>query len=232
MSHYRVAVFANSPHEFDELLAPYSENNEEYFEFFPLTGEELDNVYIDFNNRRDTFETFEEYVEDYGYKYDNGQIGHFYNPNAKWDYYSLDGGDWMFEMKHGECYDDEGNARKNQFNYKNKSFNKTELTRKWKKNKKLAEEKEGSDEVKNLHIKFAKYFMDDNPNLEDYLYKNSLEYPYAFITPDGEWHAPGTVGWFATSNDTAESMLAYVKEWEQWINSDENPYVNFVDCHI
>lgn len=55
---------------------------------------------------------------------------------------------------------------------------------------------------------------------------------YAFVTPDGKWHAPGKIGWFATSDDTAESFDTYIKEWNDYISSDEDPYVSIVDMHI
>ena len=181
MSHYRVAVFANNPYQFDELLAPYSETDEEYFEFMPLDDDGYQFARAAYDRMPDDVkpESFERFLTDEGYVNDpvSGEVGYMANPNAKWDYYTLDGGDWMFSLKKGEQYDKNGNARKNQFNYKD-------------------------------------------------------DYPYAFITPDGEWHAPGRVGWFAMSDDTPESIAAYEAEWKAWIASPENPYVNFVDCHI
>lgn len=232
MSHYCVAVFTNHPDDVEELLAPYNETDESYFEFTALTDEEMDKAYRRFNERHDLFESFDQYMDDYGYEQEDGVYGFYHNPNAKWDYYTLDGRDWAFELKNGETYDEDGYARKNQFVYKNHKFNKAQLTAEWKKNKKLADENEGSDPEKNMDIRFARYFMSNNPDLEGYLYKNSIEYPYAFVTPDGEWHAPGNVGWFGSSDETPDDAVAYVKEWEAYINSEENPYVNFVDCHI
>ena len=56
--------------------------------------------------------------------------------------------------------------------------------------------------------------------------------PYAFITPDGKWHAPGRVGWFAISDESADDWNKYVEEWDAFLASDGNPYVSIVDCHI
>ena len=56
--------------------------------------------------------------------------------------------------------------------------------------------------------------------------------PYAFVTPDGVWHAPGRVGWFAMSDETAESMNKYYKEWCDFIDNGPDCYVSLVDCHI
>lgn len=233
MSHFRVAVFANNPHDFDELLAPYGENSEEYFEFNALTDEEIQKLKNDY--RSNNYPSFEEYVTDAGYVNDtvSGVVGFMANPNAKWDWYSLNGGDWQFDMLPGQTYDDDCEARKNQFDYSNKDYRESELIEHYNEMKKLAESTATpKEDEQDLDIRRAKWFMEDYPKLEYYLRCNKLNYPYAFITPDGEWHSPGTVGWFAVSDDTPDSMQAYLDEWEAYVNSKENPYVNFVDCHI
>ena len=56
--------------------------------------------------------------------------------------------------------------------------------------------------------------------------------PYAFITPDGIWHAPGDVGWFGVSDEGPESLDRHIEEWQAFLNSPDDPYVSFVDCHI
>ena len=56
---------------------------------------------------------------------------------------------------------------------------------------------------------------------------------YAIITPDGEWFAPGEMGWFGMSTETSE-------QWEKWQNGyksairalNPNWYITIVDCHI
>lgn len=56
--------------------------------------------------------------------------------------------------------------------------------------------------------------------------------PIAFITPDGEWHAAGTVGWFATCDDTPESWEKQRKDFKEFLAAPGDEYVSFVDCHI
>ena len=184
MSHYNVAVFSYDPNAFDRLLAPYSEEDPMFMCFSPLTEKER-KWYEDYykEHKRDIPGSFEEFLTSEGFIVDtlSGKVGRKVNPDAKWDWYTLGGGSWQFELKDDHVFDDDDNVRKNDF----------------------------------------VYVVDGN-----------WEYPYAFITPDGKWHAPGTVGWFATSDDTPESREAYLREWIAWIESDENPYVNFVDCHI
>lgn len=229
MSHYRVAVFANSPEEFEDLLAPYNEQDEMYFEFFPVSSEEVAERYDEYQQNSTIFDSFNDYLSDYGYTKDpdTGQFGYCYNPNAKWDWYTLDGGEWQFDLKPGEHYGHNGYAKKNQYNYWEKQYSKQRSIKHWNEQKDLAESNEDTQEAG-----FARWFMKDNPDLNTYLRQCKLNYPYAFITPDGEWHSPGTVGWFGCSDDTPDTMNAYLDEWETWINSDQNPYVTFVDCHI
>lgn len=64
--------------------------------------------------------------------------------------------------------------------------------------------------------------------------KTPETHTYAVITPDGEWHAPGQMGWFGCSSETD-------KEWEEWRNNwqkrwidDQDPelIMTIIDCHI
>ena len=177
MSHFCVAVFADSDTEFDNLLAPYNEADEDYFELFPLSDDLLDIIkHSSIVNKCSIAEA----AKDYGCKVDdNGNIlGYRKNPRGYWDYYTLDARMYEFTFRPNVSEEDKLNPRKNMFLY--------------------------------------------NDNM----------YPYAFITPDGEWHSPGRVGWFGVSTENEESLEKYIKEWKKWIMLDDNPYVSFVDCHI
>lgn len=57
---------------------------------------------------------------------------------------------------------------------------------------------------------------------------------YAVVTPDGEWHAPGEVGWFGTSTDTKEEYNKWAENyWTDFIETmDQELYLTIVDCHI
>ena len=231
MTHYRCAVFSNDPSKFDALLAPYSEVNSDYYRFVAIDGKHqnyLAERYRDDikNERLLKNVSFEEWVTARGYTYNNGVLGVNENPNAKWDWYTLNGGDWEFEFKPGEAYDENGNARKNQFSYKSSEYDEKKSTTRYKEMEKIANDRE------NEEYESANRFLEDYPTLNEYLEYMETEFPYAYITPDGEWHSAGDVGWFGTSDDTPESRRAYFKKWSEWINSPENPYVNFVDCHI
>ncbi len=237
MSHFRVAVFSNDPRSsaFEELLAPYSETDENYFEFEPIEEESLD-WNRKFYDEHKPYPTFEEYMTHEGYinDPDSGELGYMHNPNAKWDYYTLNGGDFQFEFRNGHHYDEEGHAKKNDFEYR-QAVNLRTKEKEWKEKKALVDSFEPGDDKSLEQIaeyEDAKRFIDYHPVLGDYLIDCVWDYPYAFITPDGVWHSPGTVGWFAFSDDSPESRQKYLQEWINWIQSSENPYVNFVDCHI
>ena len=97
MSHFCVAVFSDSPDDlcFDGILAPY--NEEAFLVFHPISEEELKEEYIKFkqNNPNHSYENF---LDCYGYVEEDGQWGCYYNPNAKYDYYSLDAR-YPYELK-------------------------------------------------------------------------------------------------------------------------------------
>ena len=232
MSHYCVAVFCNEPDDmsFDELLAPYSETDEKYMEFVP--SENLEERYQKYKEKNpETTMDFEEFAEDYcGCELRDGIWGRVYNPNAKWDWYTLDGREDIFENIPGQK--PEGNYyryRKNQLNF----YPKIDLTKEsifWDHYVEQKPIPEGSEPPCSFFKR--EFYLERYGSKEQYLKEMGTVTPYAFVTPDGEWHAPGNMGWFACSDETAESTNEYIEEWYMFINSSDNPYVSFVDCHI
>lgn len=56
---------------------------------------------------------------------------------------------------------------------------------------------------------------------------------WALLTKDGEWKAPGDMGWFGMSSDTPGTRDAYRAEFNKYLDSlDFEDYVVLVDCHI
>ena len=223
MSHYAVAVFSDDG-DFDRLLEPYDENNKKYFEFVPKAFEVIE---ADFNNfkKQNKGWTLQMYIENFGYIEEDGAWGYRHNPNGYWDWYTLDGKDYMFPLK--DEYDCDGPLRKNDYDWY--PIN--------------PDEKEDAEDFWDDFIEDGaiasppgiwnrKYFLERYKTKEQYVKEMCRTVPYAFITPDGVWHAPGRVGWFASSDETAEDWNAFVKEWDRFIRSDSNPYVSLVDCHI
>lgn len=56
--------------------------------------------------------------------------------------------------------------------------------------------------------------------------------PYAYLK-DGEWHAPGEMGWFGSSTDTEKEKRRFVKEFNKMFDAlPDNTMLTLVDCHI
>ena len=56
--------------------------------------------------------------------------------------------------------------------------------------------------------------------------------PFAFITPDGEWHERGEMGWWAIVSNEKEPQ-DWEDEFRQFVNTlDDDIYVTLIDCHI
>ena len=155
------------------------------------------------------------------------------NPNAKYDYYSLGGKDYIFDPKPNQhmargCFF----YRKNQIDYSSSQecFSPEEAIRAWEFFVEEKEPKEG--ETKPFQFFSKEYYLEKYGTKEQFVSDMCECVPYAFVTPDGVWHSPGDMGWFAIDNSTIESNRKYRDEWHEWINSKDNPYVSFVDCHI
>jgi hypothetical protein len=56
---------------------------------------------------------------------------------------------------------------------------------------------------------------------------------YALLTLDGQWMAPGTMGWFGMSSDTPEDRDDYTRAANEYIDSlPDDAWLITVDCHI
>ena len=226
MSHYAVAVFSDDG-DFDKLLRPYDENNEDYFEFEPVDFEVIE---ADFNRFKPLNKnwTLEMYINEFGYQQVDGKWGHYHNPHGYWDWYTLDGKDYLFDLKGGACRpENEYYFRKNDYDW-------------W------PDDTEAQKDAAEFWDDFIgptalaeapgvwnkKYFLERYGTKEQYVKEMGRVVPYAFITPDGAWHAPGRMGWFAISDESADDSDRYAEEWYAYLKSDINPYVSIVDCHI
>lgn len=225
MSHYAVAVFADDPYDFDRLLAPYNESNKEYYEFVEVPFEQIKQEYEEFKKQNPKW-TSRMYLKEFGYIKEGDKWGKRYNPHGYWDWYTLDGRDGLFERKPEFEDNDDEYLRKSMLDF-------------------FAEDEEAVAYANEFWQRYivneesdipgwydAQYYLDRYKTRKQFVKESSVTVPYAFITPDGVWHAPGQVGWFAISDETAESWNDYYDEWVAFINSEGDPYVSLVDCHI
>jgi len=263
MSHFTVAVICDHPDDIIKLLAPYQENNMgdcpmEFMEFNKHSDEESD-----WEDVKDEYPTFEEYLEKRcGYKKDEetGEYGYWENPNAKWDWYEL-GGRWMGSLliKENEFVKDEaGQGRPGVF--ENKIANtpnkyvwvdvcKVGLIQ-WDKMREIAEfellKNEGVDgdiweilldekHEKRMDYTWYKvdYFKEKYGNKENYIKSQVNFATYAVITPDGEWHAPGDMGWFGFSSESNEDENLFNDNfYNDFIEPYQDKFIAIMDCHI
>lgn len=85
--------------------------------------------------------------------------------------------------------------------------------------------------------RWNKYLKTKNGRQVNTAYVDEIDwkdiFPFAFITPDGEWHERGEMGWWAcVSNEKEETD--WKDEFKKFICSldSKNTIVTVVDCHI
>lgn len=56
---------------------------------------------------------------------------------------------------------------------------------------------------------------------------------YAVVTPDGEWHQPGRMGWFGMSTESGEDANKWATSYrERFLEAYPEHFIRLVDCHI
>ena len=230
MSHYAVAVIHRKDQDIAELLAPYDENIE-VEPYFWLTYEEAVTYareHYDMGRRRDR--TCWKLMAE-GHKTDkDGNIYSTYNPLSKWDWWSEGRyGDEFINIKTGE-YTDGGRIGDLEIPFNEKDYiNAVEFWDKW--IAKVYEPEEG-EEYPSLFKE--EYYLDHYKTREFYAYCSATYVTYAVVTPDGEWHAPGDMGWFACSTETGDEWIEWVQNYKRKFLYDQDPdlILTLVDCHI
>lgn len=174
---------------------------------------------------------------------ENGDYISTYNPNSKWDWYAI-GGRWGGELilKNGHR-DDEAEARfidwdametpsKEAKEHQEAFWDAYVLG-------KLPEDvppEEATDYIREefgFTIYRPEYFLETYGTKENYVRRMAIWSTYAVVDDKG-WHAPGEMGWFGCSSETAESKA----DWEENFRArfidtlDPEDTVVIVDCHI
>ena len=226
MSHYRVAVFYHEGDDISRLLAPYSENDKSLFIFEPVAKEKLAENWEKFKAENPSWKYNDWIDEFYSWDPESGDYGHRYNPNARWDWWSKMYIEDLFELKDPDAEYKE-QILKSEVDFfavpeEIKEAGEKALAKEW---KMFSTEGDG--------YYSEKYYLERYGDQETYIRERMRPMmPYAFITPDGVWHAPGIVGWFGMSDETADSAERYWNEWREFIEHGEDCYVTLVDCHI
>lgn len=233
MSHFTVAVITkkNNREEIEKMLEPYWEElevepyiddtKEQIIEKAKkrkerYSKEVLNNITDNYKKRYIEATTDEELykieVEEF-YEEDNfdknGNHLSTYNPNSKWDWYSI-GGRWnkvLLTKKDNKNVVEEQDL--GLFNY--------------------CDEKETPDGyvwVNGAKIKDIDFNKMNKAEKE-------LFYTWALVDETG-WYEQGKMGWWAMNDATNESTDIFVEKFQEYIKNPDNQekYLTIVDCHI
>ncbi|AUM93695.1 TPA: hypothetical protein LA742_001255 [Clostridium botulinum] len=224
MSHFTVGVLTKEEEKsLEDLLVPYQENNmencpKEYLEFNECDKSELE----EYEQHKSDYATLDEFMyEYYGYEKDEktGKYGYWHNPNAKWDWYVV-GGRWPnmlltnegIRVNSAKLKDIDWDSMSDQSQKKAKSL--------WDSN------------PQGIERYFAGIQKDDT---RDSFIKRQAEFKtYAVITPNGEWHSKGKMGWFGCSSESDEESTNWdLSFYNKFIkDADQELVLTIVDCHI
>ena len=227
MSHFIVAVFSHDPDQVDALLAPYIEQvdpDSPYAEFDENEEGELDEA--------------------------TGKRGYWHNPNARWDWYTI-GGRWcgylkLLEGKTGRYGNDYSTRERQGFAndrcdsalVKDCDFSPDEdayrrALRFW---DVVVEGRPSAEDEKDIFTSIFKpdYYRQQYGTRENYARHQSDFLPYAYLTPDGEWHETGRMGWWGMDNATAKSREVFRESFQTFLKEAraQNLTITMVDCHI
>lgn len=158
-----------------------------------------------------------------------------YNPKSKWDWYTI-GGRWMGCLN--PDYDPEKDPRNfSKCDMCNGTGDRPEwVTRDAEGNRvfkdKWAEECNGCNVCHGTGTQ-RNFFNApvDNGNFRKVSDLAPDFRPFAFITPDGEWHERAKMGWWAVTTDD-KGKDAWEAEWKEVCDKYPDHYAVAVDCHI
>lgn len=232
MSHYAVAVIHRDDQSVKELLAPYNENLdvEPYIEY---TKDEAiayaREHYLDKNASDE--ECYEYMVDDYIVD-DNGNLLSTYNPKSKWDWWEPGGRfSGLLKNKDGNRID-QGRIKDLVFDLDKSEYR--HRLRYWDVVVNDSPLKDGETKDYFFNMFNKEYYTRRYRDAETYAKIMATFSTYAVVTPDGEWHAPGNMGWFGMSDESDESWIDWVSNYDDRFisGSDPNWILTIVDCHI
>ena len=167
------------------------------------------------------------------YKLIDGKWYHEENPQGYWDWYTLNGREPTADLKaKTKPEEDEDEETEYIFYHKISDYDfKTEFSPK----QEVRARKDWRKFSKNGDGWYSEeYYLQRYGDEDTYVKVSAImqNAPWAFITPDGVWHHPGEVSWFALDDATKEGYMKYCEEWKHLLETGKDYYVSFVDCHI
>lgn len=163
----------------------------------------------------------------------NGDVVSRYNPNSKWDWWTI-GGRWggLITNKDGEQVDDclisdMRNLYDEDVAKKSRRFWELYVE---------GQEPQNSDEEDELKHAFYKkeYYTGYYQTKENYAQCQATFSLYAYIDVDGEWHAKGEMGWFGFSDQAKNAEMLWVNEFSKMLKEagEKGYWLTIIDCHI
>jgi len=229
MSHFTVAVFHRPDQDIEKLLAPYDENLrvEPYVKF---TREEA------IAYARKQYKSVADMSDDSCYAYmaedyktdAEGNLLSTYNPKSKWDWWT-EGGRWAGMLKVGGKKVD--SARVADIDFTPDPLEYEAALRYWDVVVEHQEKRPGEEYVS---LYGEQYYLDYYGDRETYARYMTQFSTYAVVTPDGEWHEKGRMGWFGASSETPDEARDWEEHYrERFLDTAEADWVlTIVDCHI
>lgn len=253
MSHFSVAVLSHCPEEVDELLAPFCECTDDpaYLEIVPADTpmEEMRQMYAKEKKGDEPFDTFVNRYYGCSYNEELDECGYLCNPNAKWDWYQV-GGRWSNTLRlkprchgnHGEkswCNENEApkeglcdQARLCDVDLSPDPSAYERAVRFWEVVVEGAALRadEAADQYQTFYSR--EYYLDQFGDKHSYAQHIASFSAWAFLTPDGEWHQNGQMGWWGVHDATKESRNTFALALKAALDSDSALWLTIVDCHI
>ncbi len=163
--------------------------------------------------------------EDYPDTDEDGNLYSTYNPKSKWDWYSVGGR--FCDILVDRCEEDSWVIYDCAARVKDIDFSPD------------MDEYEnalaGWDNIMNGQSFFnPNYFKEYYGDKETYARRAALFTTMAVVTPDGEWHEKGEIGWFGCSGETPEEAADWDENYHaRFIDSADPDWIlTIVDCHI
>ena len=275
MSHYTVLVITKDG-DYESALAPFDENLEvapyvretredlikkekerfkNYSERKAKGGddswfEEMHPSTLDWNDDEAILQNYIEHWKDEEKFDEEGNRLSTYNPQSKWDWYSL-GGRWggSFKLKEGgevikeseltwatgyapieNGYTDHAQFKDIDLTPDPKEIKKAERFWEVVVEGKPIEEGEKAEDFETFWNK--KYYLDHYGDKETYV-KCQTELFSCALLYNGEWIEAGQMGWFGCKDSNEATEKAYRERFYQIISKLEpDDYLSMVDCHI
>lgn len=229
MSHYAVAVFHRNDQNIEELLAPFDENMavEPYISY--TRQEAIDYARKNYKSAagKTDDECWQMVAEDEQTDAD-GNIYSTYNKQSKWDWWT-EGGRWSGMLRLNGQPVDSGRFGDLEFPFDQEVYERS--LRFWD----VAVDHKPARPGEDFHPFYKEeYYRDYYGDRETYAKQMAEFSTYAVLTPDGEWHAPGRMGWWGCSSESGDES----KDWyghykERFLDTADPDWIlTIVDCHI